>query len=253
MSPPVARKPADAPVSLGAAPPMILRKPEDDPRVAGWLVVGENCTQEGYDLVLRGACDDAIWEDPWGSNTGPENSRLRRYIKRAGYGDQPESWCGCWLGAVYSDRGMYVPEYYGGVDQWLPYSMPITQQELKARVKSGSELVKRLPGAAIIYGKRGTIPLQMPDGRGYSVEALKRSGWDGIHIGMITRAELNAGAPDGVAILTREGNRGYGITGNVGVAVDEAPTERHDVIAIHIPRRAEGYVPMKQTIRPVPE
>lgn len=234
------------------APSMIVLPPEDDPRVAGWLAPGDNCTLEGYELVLRGECDEGISEQPWGSNTG---IRIKRYTKRAGYGDAAEYWCAIWLGAVYADRGFYVPEWYGAVDSWLPYASAITRQQLIERILANpkSDFVKRLIGAALIYGKRGTSALQTAEGRAVSVDALKKSGWDGIHIGMITRAEPNSGAPDGVELLTREANRGYGITGATGVAVDQAPSTRHDVIAVHFPRRVEGYAPRKQTIRLVAE
>lgn len=227
------------------APTMLVRNVDDDPRYAGWLVPGDNCTQEGYELVLRGAVDEGIWEEPWGSNT---SVRIAKYTKIAGY-DSPQYWCAIWLGKVYSDRGMYVPEWYGAVDWWLPYSVAITREQLLARIQKGGEFVKQLPGAALIYGKRGTIPLQDANGKAYHPDMLKARGWDGVHIGMITRAEVNTGAPDGIGLLTREANRGYGIVTNNGVAVDEAPSVRHDVIAIHFPKRAPGYVPSKQTIR----
>jgi hypothetical protein len=236
----------DSPRSALYAPAMMLMAPEDDPRVAGWLVPGENCTREGYDLVLRGAVDDGTSEQPWGSNTGV---RIKRYGKRAGYGESAEHWCGIWLGAVYTDRGCYVPEWYGAVDNWLPYSQPIDRAGLIAAIKKQGDYAKHLIGAAIIYGKRGTSPLQTAEGRSIAVATLKKTGWDGIHIGMVTKAEVNSGAPDGVELLTREANRGYGIVTNVGVAVDQAPSIRHDVIAIHFPRRDPNYVPKKQTIR----
>jgi hypothetical protein len=234
--------------SVKLAPPMIVRQVEDDPRVAGWLVPGDNCTKEGYEIVCRGVCDEGIWEEPWGSN---ESQRINRYTKFAGY-EPPQYWCGIWLGKVYADRGMYVPEFYGAVDWWLPYAQPTSLALLKQRAAKGGEFARALPGAAIIYGQRGTIPLQDESGRAYHPDYLKRFGWDGRHIEMITRAEPNAGAPGGVAIATRGGNRGYGITHNTGVAVDEAPTERLDVIAVHFPKRAPGYVPKRQVVRPEP-
>lgn len=234
--------------SLYSAPPMMAGVPEDDPRCAGWLVPNENCTMEGYELVLRGECDEGIWETPWGSNRG---GRIDKMTLRAKY-ELKQSWCGIWLGAVYQDRGMYVPQYYGAVDWWLPYAVPMTFEQLTAIVVKGGEGLKLLPGAAIIYGKRGTLALQSESGQGYHPDVLKKNGWDGVHIGMITRAETNAGAPGGVAILTREANRGYGMVTNNGVVCDEAPLVRHDVIAIYYPRRAPNYVAKKQTIRLVP-
>lgn len=241
----------DQPRSALYAPAMMVMPPEDDPRVAGWLVPPSaddpgNCTFDGYELVLRGACDDGISEQPWGSNKG---GRILRYGKRAGYGDSPEYWCGIWIGAVYADRGFYVPEWYGAVDNWLPYAHPLTRDMLVAAIKKGGSFAKSLPGAALIYGKRGTSALQTPEGKSLSVASVKKTGWDGIHIGMITRAEVNTGAPDGVELLTREANRGYGMVTNTGVAVDQAPSVRHDVIAIHFPKRAPGYAPKRQTIR----
>lgn len=234
-----------APNASTLAPAMTVLGVEDDPRMAGWLAIGDNCTEVGYDLVTRGSLDDGIWEDPWGSNMG---GRINRMTKRTGY-VPPQYWCAIWLACVYADRGCYVPKYPGAVDWWLPYSVPITLEKLKEITLRGGLAASNLPGAALIYGKRGTVPLQAQDGKAYHPDYLKKMGWDGVHIGMITRAEVNSGAPGGVAIMTREANRGYAIVTNNGVAVDQAPTARHDVIAIHYPHREPNYVPGKQIIR----
>lgn len=175
---------------------------ESWPATNGWLVPGWNCTALQYAIVTRSACDDGIREVPPASNRGV---RLDRYTKRAG-SPLGSWWCAIWAGCVYADCGALVPAGFPATDAWLPYLRPVP-----------------CIGAAILYGVKG----------------------DAHHIGIVTRLPKDDHGADGIyrggakvaldAMLTREGNRAYAGTTNNGVAVDQAPPRRADILGYFYP------------------
>jgi len=107
---------------------------EPDPREAGWLVPGYNCTELEYKIVVRAFKDLGIIERPRSSNRG---IRIDKYMHRAGY-KPPQYWCAIWAGIVMVDAGGLVPAYFGGCDEWMPYMSPVPRI-----------------GSAALYGKPG--------------------------------------------------------------------------------------------------
>lgn len=176
------------------------------PRIAGWLVPGDNCTPLGYRIVMRAFCDVGILEVPNGSNRG---TRLDAMNKRAGT-PLGSYWCAIWAGLVLADAGSMVPENYPGTDYWLPY------------VKDGREKATPEVGDVVIYG-------------------LKKAGpvvdWGNAHhCGIIVRQrEPKLGEN---FLLTIEGNRGYAGTTNDGNAVDIGPMIRADILGYVSPKVA---------------
>lgn len=166
----------------------------------GWLD-DSNSTPLSRMIVSRSALDDGICEVPLASNRG---TRLDAMVKRAGL-KPPVWWCAVWVGCVYADCGLLVPNGFPACDAWLPYMDP-----------SGKPKV----GAAILYGVRG----------------------DAHHIGIVTRLSPQ--------VLTREGNRAYAGTTNDGVAVDQGPPRRADILGYVYPERLlppgkAPFVPMR--------
>lgn len=133
---------------------LIRLAPEPEPRTAGWLVPGHNCTELGYRIVVRAFRDLGIEEAPWGSNRG---IRIDSLTRRSGL-NPPQWWCALWVGGVYADCGALIPRNYPGTDYWLPF--------IDQRVE---------PGAAILYGLRRRGPV-MPN-------------MDAHHIGIVVRVK----------------------------------------------------------------
>lgn len=179
--------------------------PDPDPRVAGWLVppslsaAGANCSELGYEIVLRAFRDIGIREQPWGSNRG---TRIDRMTRRAGL-TPPQWWCAIWVGCVWADVGAMVPEGFPSCDAWLEYLEPTS-----ATPQAGD---------AVLYGLR------------------KAGREDAHHIGIV--ADPADGRRE--RIITIEGNRAYaGTASNNGVAVDVGPMIRRDVLGYVRPRLA---------------
>lgn len=176
------------------------------PRTAGWLVVGDNCTDLGYKIVQRAFCDLGIVEVPNGSNRG---TRLDAMNKRAGT-PLGSWWCAIWCGLVWADCGALVPLNFPGTDFWLPH------------LKDGREKAKPEPGDAIVYGLKKPGPVVA---------------WGNAHhIGIVVRPpEPEMGQR---FMLTIEGNRGFAGTTNDGNAVDIGPCIRSDILGYVSPRTA---------------
>lgn len=181
--------------------------------MAGWLVPGENCSQLGYDLIMRAMRDVGILEQPNGSNRG---TRIDAMARRAGF-PTPKSpktegpyWCAIWAGCVAADVGLQVPKGFALTDNWLPY------------VKDGRWDATPEPGDFVLYGLRRKGPVV--------------SWADAHHIGIVARvAEPELGQ---LLHLTIEGNRSYaGTASNNGVAVDIGPMTRRDILGYVSPER----------------
>lgn len=114
--------------------PLIKLTAEPAPRVAGWLVPGENCTDLEYRVVCRAWPDIGILERPAGSNRG---IRIDKMTRRTGL-KPPVFWCAIWAGLVMADAGALVPQNFPDCDTWLPYLSPIPRN-----------------GSAVLYGKPG--------------------------------------------------------------------------------------------------
>lgn len=214
-----------------ALPPGLMTvPPEDDPRVAGWLVPGFNCTDLGYEIVLRCFCDVGICEQPESSNRG---KRIDHMAERLGL---PVGlyWCAIWQCCVLADRGCLFPVDGANCDEWIRFTTPATLREL---VGSSDEARKHLIGSQILYGTRGRGDHRR------NAAALRADGWDAVHIGTITRVT-------GTRLYTCEGNRGYagGVTNN-GEWVSNDVCRRADIIGVVAPMPAPNYVPRKHTIR----
>lgn len=210
---------------------LVTMPARDDPRVAGWLAVGDNCTAEGYDVITRAWCDLGICEQPEGSNWG---GRIKTMANRMGY-TTPQYWCAIWVCCVLADRGFPFPKWGADCDQWIRYAHLVT---LKGILGASREAQKHFIGAQILYGVRG---------RGDHKRAaadLKRDGWNAYHIGIISRITSTR-------VYTIEGNRGYagGVTNN-GEWVDNEPVSRNDIIGVvPLAARDPEYVPKKQIVR----
>lgn len=186
--------------------PLITKSAETWPRMLGWLVPGENCTELGYRICERAMRDVGILEVPNGSNRG---GRIDRMTRRAGL-KPPVWWCAVEVGAVFIDCGCRVPQNYAGTDYWLPY------------VRDGRWNAKPRPGDAVIYGLKKPGPVVK---------------WGNAHhIGIIVRVpELDRGQ---LLTLTIEGNRSYaGTSSNNGIAVDIGPMVRSDILGYVDPER----------------
>jgi hypothetical protein len=110
-------------------------------------------------------------------------------------------WCAIWVGRMFADAGAKIPQGFPSCDAWLPWLVPLNSVTPQERV-----------GAAVLYGVPG----------------------DAKHIGIISRVH------PGIT-LTIEGNRGYaGSSTNNGVAVDQAPLGRKDILGIVLPVPAES-------------
>lgn len=193
---------------------------QDDPRPAGWLAVGDNCLPLGYEIVLRALCDLGICEQPEGSNRG---GRIDAMCKRLGI-EPPAYWCAIWVCCVLADRGCHFPLMGADCDQWLPY---VHLARLADILHASAAAQRAMIGSQILYGTRGTgTPSESA-----SAPALKRQGWDAVHIGIIARITATR-------VFTIEGNRGYagGVTNN-GEWVGMEPVNRNDVIGV-VPFRA---------------
>lgn len=138
---------------------LVTLKPVEWPRENGWLD-DYNSTELQRKIVARSSLDDGIMEVPPGSNRGV---RIDAMTRRAGV-PLGSYWCGIWVGAVYADCGVPIPEGYAAVDAWLPFMVPTPTI-----------------GSAIIYGpnrKNGThigivtrlapIKLSREGNRGYA-------------------------------------------------------------------------------------
>ena len=176
------------------------------PRGSGWLVPGVNCTWLEYLIVKRTERDDGILEQPWAPNKGTRIDAMQKRWKLKG-----EWWCAIWVGAVYADCGALVPRWAPKTESWLPYL----------------ERTPR-PGWAPVYGYRDKYG---PDQH------------DSVHIGIATR--IAAGIPKrnaDIDVLTREGNRALGGTAsNNGVAVDQGPMNRTDLLGYFPPLPVPGW------------
>lgn len=192
-------------------------EPQDDPRVAGWLVPDENCTALGYDIICRAYCDIGICEQPEGSNRG---IRIENMTKRWG-SPVPSSWCGLWVMSVWADRGALVPKWGADIDNWRGLVKPEWRLTISTMLRASPAVQRYLIGAAILYGTDTNL----------------------YHIGIISRITANR-------VFTIEGNRGFagGVTNN-GEWVNMEPSGRHDVWGIVIPQRSPEYVPKKQIVR----
>lgn len=176
------------------------------PRSSGWLVPGEEYGAPGANCAWHEYLIVRRTERDDGILEQPWASnrgvRIDKMTVRAG-SPLGSWWCGIEVGTVFRDCGMYVPQEYGAVDAWLPYLVSTPRI-----------------GSAIIYGVRG----------------------DGHHIGIVTR--IGTGMPNAPAdgILTREGNRSFaGTTSNNGVAVDQGPVQRRDILGYVRPRPVPGW------------
>jgi hypothetical protein len=207
-------------------------QPLDDPRVAGWLVPGYNCTEVGYEVVLRSFCDIGICEQPEGSNMG---RRIEAMTRRMGL-TPPQYWCAVWVCCVLADRGCLFPVNGASCDEWIRFSHLCTLRDILT-ASPGAQ--KFMIGGQILFGTRGR------GDHGRSASALRLSGWDAVHIGTITRITKTR-------VYTCEGNRGYagGVTNN-GEWVSNDVCKRTDVIGIIPLRQAADYTPQKHTIQRV--
>lgn len=201
---------------------LVFVPPHDDPRVAGWLVPGDNCTELGYEIVTRVYCDVGIVEDPEGSNWG---GRIETMARRWGY-DTPQYWCAIWVMTVLSDRGCLVPRWGGSCENWRVHVKQEWRMTVSQMLRAGKDAQKHMIGSVIFYEH----PVK------------KRL----VHTGIITRITKTR-------VFTAEGNRGYagGVTNN-GEWVGIEPCERHDVYGIYVPQRSPLYTPRRQTIMRAP-
>lgn len=168
------------------------------PRIAGWLVPGDNCTELGYRIVQRLYPDIGIMERPLGSNWG---KRISSIIGRFG-GKAPEYWCGDEVGGIWADAGALVPETPQNCDNWLEHMKP---------VKNVDPI--DIPGSAILFGKPG----------------------DAKHIEIVTRYELR---PDRLILTGggNKGIRGAtGSNANNGLGVGMDILARADVLGLVVP------------------
>jgi hypothetical protein len=165
-------------------------------------------------VIVRQALEDSNkHESPLGSNRSPFIDAITRWA-----GSPLGSyWCAIWAGAVYVASGCRVPQLFPACDYWLPYMVDTKALTADERV-----------GCAILYGKRGTMPITP----GATVAAYKNAGWDAQHIGIVT----NWIRDPYDLVITTEGNRGYaGLpvgTPNNGIAIDTAPLTRKDVLGL---------------------
>lgn len=177
------------------------------PRSAGWLVPGQEYGAAGANctwleyLIVRRSERDDGILEQPWASN--RGTRLDAMTARAG-SPLGSWWCGIWSGAVWADCGALVPKDYPATDAFLPHLVPTPR-----------------PGAAILYGVRG----------------------DAHHIGIVTRLATGMpGAKPGRDCLTREGNRGYaGSASNNGVAVDQGPLTRLDVLGFMPARPVPGW------------
>lgn len=190
---------------------LVKLAPEAWPRLAGWLVPGQNCTPLGYSIVDRAFRDLGILEVPNGSNRG---TRLDAWNRRAGT-PLGSWWCAIWAGLVWADCGALVPENFSGTDYWLPF------------VKEGRERARPEPGDAVIYGLKKPGPV-VPWGNAH-------------HMGIIVRAPEPVNGQQ--FTLTIEGNRGFAGSTNNGVAVDIGPMLRTDILGYVTPHLASAPPP----------
>jgi hypothetical protein len=206
--------------------------PQDDPRVAGWLVPGYNCTELGLEVVLRSFCDLGICEQPEGSNLG---KRIEAMTTRMGL-RPPQYWCAIWVCCVLADRGCLFPVNGASCDEWIRFSHLCTLRDI---LTASAEAQKHMIGAQILFGTRGRGDHKR------SGAALRASGWDAVHIGTITRITKTR-------VYTCEGNRGYagGVTNN-GEWVSNDVNKRTDIIGVIPLQAAPTYTPQKHTIRQV--
>lgn len=214
----------DNPMGLTTIPP------QDDPRVAGWLVPDQNCTEFGYEVVLRAFCDIGICEQPEGSNRG---TRIDAMAKRLGL-TVGQYWCAIWVCCVLADRGCLFPVAGAACDQWIRYS---TLTTLAGILSASPEAQKHMIGGQILFGTRGRGDHRR------AAPALTADGWDAVHIGIITRITRTR-------VYTIEGNRGYagGVTNN-GEWVSNEVCKRTDIIGVIPLKPASNYTPQKHTIR----
>lgn len=208
-----------AAVASASATPLIYGEPQDDPRVAGWLVPEDNCTQLGYEIILRAYCDIGICEQPEGSNRG---TRIDAMAKRWG-SPLGSYWCALWLMGVWADRGALVPREGARVENWRSLVIPEWRMTFSNMIRASAEVQKHLIGAAVLYESA----------------AQKRL----VHIGLIARITGNR-------VFTIEGNRGFagGLTNN-GEWCTLEPSERHDVYGVVLPTMSKTYAAKRQIIR----
>lgn len=179
---------------------------EDWPRMLGWLVPGDNCTQLGYQICERAMRDVGILEVPNASNRG---TRIDAMAKRAG--SPPGSWwCAIWAGIVWADCGAQVPRIFPATDEWIEHLLP------------GGANAQPQPGDVILYGLKKQGP--------------RHPSMNAHHIGIVVRARETAKGQK--LLLTIEGNRGYAGTTNDGLAVDIGPVTRTDILGYVRPRKA---------------
>jgi len=203
--------------------PILKPAPAIEIPLGGWMDAPAY-TEEQRRLVRRALRDGNHHESPLGSNRSPYLDAL------CSWAGSPigSYWCAIWLGAVFASSGCRLPYLFPACDYWLPYLVDPKTLEPAARV-----------GCAIVYGKRGTIPIvashrQRADAShaGGVVAELKAGGWDAQHIGLVT----NWLRDPYDLVLTTEGNRGYqGLavgTPNNGIAIDTAPLTRKDVLGL---------------------
>ena len=198
--------------------PWIFAQPQDDPRVAGYLVPEENCTTLGYEIVLRCYADIGICEQPEGSNMG---ARIEAMTKRWGL-QPPQYWCAIWAMSVWADRGALVVKGGALVENWRKVVKPEWRMTVSNMLNASAEVRKHLIGAMILYENVAERRLA--------------------HIGIITRITKNR-------VFTCEGNRGFagGVTNN-GEWVNIEPTSRHDVYGVVVPTRSPLYAPKRQRL-----
>ncbi len=205
---------------------LILKPPPaHEVPLAGWMDAAQYADGQRR-LVRRAMRDGNHHESPLGSNRSPYLDALCLWA-----GSPLGSyWCAIWLGAVFASSGFRIPYLFPACDYWLPYLVDTKALDPAERV-----------GCAILYGKRGTIPItaehrrraELSHGTATTVvQELKGAGWDGQHIGQVS----NWLRDPYDLVLTTEGNRGYaGLpigTPNNGIAIDTAPLTRKDVLGL---------------------
>lgn len=180
-------------------PPLHLLPAEPWPRMFGWLVPGENCTELAYRICNRAALDLGILEVPNGSNLG---TRIEKMIRRGGL-TPPQPWCGFEVGAVFADCDVPVPEGYGLTDNWLPF------------VKQGRWDALPKVGDAVLYGTRTAGPVV--------------SWGNAVHIEIVVRVPEPKLKQN--ILLSIGGNRGLaGSNTNEGLGCTLGPVTRADIL-----------------------
>jgi hypothetical protein len=177
--------------------------------------------------IVRAALNDSNkHESPLGSNRSPYIDALCTWA-----GSPLGSyWCAIAAGAWLAKAGCRLPYLFPACDYWLPYMVETKTLPADERV-----------ACALLYGKRGTIPITAEHRRRADVNhagadkvvaELKGGGWDAQHIAIVSHWIRD---PYDL-VLTTEGNRGYaGLaigTPNNGIAVDTAPLTRKDVLGV---------------------